>query len=314
MPSPEFNALMVRANPSFYADPRVAKAAYSYADIFFFNQGAKILRVGGPRDLRNLFEGKDIPIAASMLSTMELGPWGNTTGLGSDKASRSGPWCQPVGDRIAEGEYRAHNPLDRFHDMHGNVWLARPTLVPFRSGATNECNRGYLIGSTISINGHMYTDDEVEGEIRSIAVPILFPEDGLDMKLFRRFDERAGNALSQMVRYRKTQVNTLQMRYNRANKCLEERRKGKRFVTPSLTGGVSEKLSNDWMAMTPRKLSNEVTAMKNRIEKRHETTKKNITDMAQQMSAFSKLMIARLPIAYCVLLRQINDLTYGEKP
>lgn len=306
------HALLVNTTRRFYADPRVRAAAFSYADLFLLDPEImpRTLRVGGPEYLHRLWDGRDLPITASMLTTMQLGPWGNTKGLGmTDQGTPigNGNFVQPIKKGTAEGMYRSNNPMDRFTCRHGITWVARPTLVPSHHGAKRECTSGHLIGSTFSTGG--YRDPEVKGDINTIAVPFLFPADKLDMRLFNRFDEREGNALDAMLTYRSVQSADANARLEQAQECLQHKRKGiKRSPM-----GIPKELVDNWMGMTPRELANTVNVMKARVKVRKERDRELTKGMALQMEALSKLMIARIPIAYSVLLAQINNLEYGEE-
>jgi len=189
------------------------------------------------------------------------------------------------------------------------VWIIRPTLVPTKSGAVSECKRAHLIASTIALNGYEYTDPEVKGRIETVVVPFMFPADELDVTLFHDYDKRNEIAMGNMTKQRDRDRDENKRHLKDARVCLDWRRKGRKGIPNSVKASNSEL----FLGMTPRELATNIDIMEKRMKKRLENDKRLIVDMAQQTEDLSNLMVARLPIAYCVLLMQINNLVYTER-
>jgi len=161
----------------------------------------------------------------------------------------------------------------------------------------------------MALNNHEYRDPEVKGRVETIVVPFMFPADQLDVKLYHSYDKRGDIAMDSMVKSRRGEWDDMVDKQKDARVCLAWRRKGHKSVPDGVRGTIGRTL----MDMTPRELATHIKILEKRLAKRAENDKRLVVNMAQQTEDLSKLMVARLPIAYCVLLMQINNLIYTER-
>lgn len=303
------HALLIQTNPSFYADPKVMAMAYSYADLFIFG-GKRDTGYGmqnnDPAHLKRLFEGGIAPITGSAVTCMQFGPMDSVN------------VTQPDGTGTMAGRFATRNHMARMRDVNDVVWVIRPTLVPTKIGQSSECKSAHLVASTTSyLRKSLHLPDTGE-KVESVIVPFLSPADGLDLKLFHAYDSRGANTMDVMVSHRAHEREENAKRLGDAKKCIAMRRQGlKRVVAPTTNQShprhVTEKHAREFMGMTPRELSTTIGIMERRMAKRIENDKRLIVDMAAQVEAFSTLLVARLPIAYSVLMMQLNQLDYREE-
>lgn len=275
--------LMVRATPEMYADPAVARMAFSYADLM----------------IPDNFKGSAITewtkqVTADMMitSALKIRPRGNVP---------LEHWTTLDDGRRVRGTVMM-DMGSQFYRIVGMSWGLQPTLLWDADGLT----RGYLVATLVG-------SQSVASPYKSVVTPFLFADDELRLKLMKRWDKPTFLATARLHLHTMSVLGSLDETINVLTRCLNLRRNGRACASAAWDTVAQRDKAQSLNTATPRAVSRLLNEAKAERDEAERAGQEGLQVLADEVAAFSNVVVARLPIARVIIHEQIRQLVTEEK-